>query len=405
MTLDRSISQPAESPNSIRWVPIIVGMLLGIIAMDLVVRRPLMKELALTRTQIITVEREVEKLVGVRDQVWETNNLLTGLKAQQRQLSDAQRSVQEMQQLCKELTAETEKLPASFSSLDQLVSLRVAVLRGAEEAEKAKQQADHLVALQTQVVSSGEHTQHANAAISALVRVRDAARLEMSDIEAALNAVKKLGDLKQRTLTESKDTEIAQENLSGLVAIKSGLAEQREVEAAKQNLEDLIGLQDKLNQQSKQVASAVANLEVMTDLSDELTQQVDSINAMRKSLLDIILMESTVQRVTRILEPLTQLGNLRRLGDEDLRRAAQAVIDARNQRLAQNSDETSDAFIRSLSAPKKVTERPAHSDRNNSKKTLKIDNIKFFTDEVPADILVPTPMADDVDAVLDGLSK
>lgn len=389
MSFDRQTSalSAPDAGQSIRWASLVIGLLMGVIAMDLVVRRPLMRDLAATRVNMSHMQRELEKLVGVRDQVWETNNLLTGLKAQNRQIEEARVSVIAVQQLCKELQAENEKMQSAFNSLDQLVALKASVIKSAEETDQAQRQAAHLVALQKTVVTAGEHAQHANAAINALVRVRDAARIEMADIEAAMSSVRKLGELKQQTIAEAQNTEEAREHLTELVAIKSDLVERGDSGQAASNLKSLIGLQDQLNLQTKDVASAVQNLEVLSDLGDELSQQVEVMNSMRKSLMDIVLMEATVNRVARIIEPLTQLGNLRRLNDEDLRSAAQSVIDARQSRVARKPADLPE----SLPLPEKTTN------------TLKLNDLKFF--EEPQDILVPMPPADDIDSVLQNLSK
>lgn len=390
MSFDRQTSStPAmDAGSSVRWAPLVIGVLLGVIAMDIVVRRPLMREMALMRSNMGHMQREVEQLVGVRDQVWETNNLLTSLKAQHRQIEDARVSVLAVQQLCKELQTENAKMPAAFHSLDELATLKSTVLKAGDNTETAQTQAEHLVALQLQVVSAAEHAQHANSAIAALIRVRDAARVEMSDIEAAMSAVRKLGELKQQTLSEGNNTDTARENLSELVAIKTDLVSKGESENAAINLKKLISLQDQLNQQTKDVATAVRNLEVLSDLGDELTHQVDALNSMRKSLMEIVLLEPTVNRVTRIIEPLTQLGNLRRLSDEDLRSAAQTVIDNRNSRIARK--------------PELPTDAPVRSEKSES--SLKINDIKFFTEE-PMDILVPMPPNEDIESVLKNLSK
>lgn len=389
MSFDRqtSVLSAPDAGQSIRWASLVIGLLMGVIAMDLVVRRPLMRELATTRTNMSHMQRELEKLVGVRDQVWETNNLLTGLKAQNRQIEEARVSVIAVQQLCKELQAENEKMQSAFNSLDQLVALKTSVLKSGAETDQAQTQAAHLVALQKTVVSAGEHAQHANAAINALVRVRDAARVEMADIEAAMSSIRQLGELKQQTIVAAQDTDEAREHLTELVAIQSNLVERGDSGQAAINLKSLIGLQDQLNLQTKDVASAVQNLEVLSDLGDELSQQVEVMNTMRKSLMDIVLMEATVNRVARIIEPLTQLGNLRRLNDEDLRSAAQSVLDARQSRLARKPADLPESLPR--------PERPTS--------TLKLNDLKFF--EEPQDILVPMPPADDIDSVLQNLSQ
>jgi hypothetical protein len=49
--------------------------------------------------------------------------------------------------------------------------------------------------------------------------------------------------------------------------------------------------------------------------------------------MEIALMETTIGRVAKALEPLAQIANVRRLGDEELRAAAKAILDNRSTRL------------------------------------------------------------------------
>ncbi len=72
-----------------RWSMLFVGLAVGFLGMDIMVRRPMMRELSQVRSELSSVERDMEELVGVRNNVWETNNLLTGLKSQYRQLEEA----------------------------------------------------------------------------------------------------------------------------------------------------------------------------------------------------------------------------------------------------------------------------------------------------------------------------
>ena len=389
--------------------------------MDLAVRRPLMRELAQVRTHVGTLQSDMQQLVGVRDQVLETNNLLTNLKAQHHKLEEARASLAVMQQITHELTEKSSNTTPAFDSLDRLVSLKDAVLRNSETTEAAQVGVEKLLALQAQVAKSGEHAQVAQAAINSLIRVRDAARIELTDVDAAFESIRQLGDLKRQAVTQADGVAVAREQLtelaelkndlteevgnievakevaSSLVTLKNGLATEDAIkhasdliklrdtlvvngqsDKAADNLELLISMQSRLIGQTKDVASAMQTLEVLTDLGDELRTQVDSLNRMRKSLLEIVMLEATVNRVARAIEPLTQIGNLRRLTDEELREAARAVLDSRNSRTARQ------------------TEPP----RDRKANLLKLDDVPVFNDEpsdITRDVLVPTPRRENLD--------
>jgi hypothetical protein len=440
----------AASP-AFRWSMLFVGLAVGFLGMDIMVRRPMMRELASVRTELSSVERDLEELVGVRNQVWETNNLLTSLKSQYRHLEDARVSMSALAQLRSEIEAEATHTTAAFSKLDRLVGLQNAVLRNSDNVESAEVSLDRMVVMQGHLVQSGENTGNAVAAINQLVKVRDAAQLEVAKIDSAYAAVKKFGELKQQIISNGEGLDIAQDHVAALAAIKNdvfneagdvpaahaaarsmialkndineksdGLDEAKltakelvslkdaviskggntetafanterlftlrdaliaeaDLDSAEGNLNQLVGIQETLNGQTAEVADAVETLEVLTDLNDELQAQVTTIDGMRKSLLDIVLMESSVRKVAGILQPLAELTNLRRLSSSDMREAARTIMDQRTSRIAA---------------------RPAESVRKTAPK-LKLNDVELFTDEQPRDIFVPLPKDLEIDSVID----
>lgn len=448
-----SASNDFVASPAFRWSMLFVGLATGFLGMDIMVRRPMMRELASVRTELSSVERDMEELVGVRNQVWETNNLLTSLKSQYRQLEDARVSMAALAQLCSEIQTEATHTTAAFSKLDRLVGLQNAVLRNSENVESAEVSLDRIVALQGHLVESGENTGNAVAAINQLVKVRDAAQVEVATIDNAYNAVQKFGELKKQIITNGEGLDVAQDHVAALAAIKNDVFNESEnvtaaheaarnmialkndineksegldtakttaeelfslkdevvanggntetafanterlftlrdalvadsdLDSAEGNLDRLVGIQDTLNRQTVEVADAVETLEVLTDLNDELQTQVTTIDGMRKSLLDVVLMESTVRKVAGILEPLAELSDLRRLSREDMREAARVIIDQRTARVAA---------------------RPTDSESRKAPE-LKLNDVEVFTDEQPKDIFVPLPKDLDIDSVIDSI--
>ena len=105
---------------------------------------------------------------------------------------------------------------------------------------------------------------------------------------------------------------------------------------------------------------------------------------MRKSLMDIILMETTVSKAANILQPLQQLSQLRRMSNADVREAARTIMEQRTSRLARHEDETTTR----AASPK-----------------LQLDDVEVFGDDQAKDIFVPTPREDNVDTVIDSLEE
>lgn len=390
------------------------------------IRRPMMREMASLKSNIVSMQHDMESLVGVHNQAWETNNLLSSLKAQYRQIEDGRASIDSIKRLNEELESETAKLSKAFASLDQLISIKNQVLKQSDTNATAQANLDQLIALQDRVSTNSEETQRAFVAVNGLIRLRDTAKVEIESVDSAITSVRQLGELKREVIEKGDSVTTARDQLSDLVALKNDLYEEAsnisdarrvaddlialkndmsstaaiqqadrlinlrntlssvDSSSAKSNLDDLVGLQDKLNSQTKQVSEAVQTLELLTDLGDQLKEQVDATGSMRKSLMEIVLLESTVNRVARVLEPLTQLGNLRRLSDDELRDAARSVIDARQSRIARRPTEVR-------------VERDGDS--------LKLNNIRLFTDDPTKDVLVPMPPNEDISRVIDTLQK
>lgn len=473
---------PAEFAGTpaFRWSMMFAGLAVAFLGMDIMVRRPMMRELTQVRSELAGVERDMEELVGVRNQVWETNNLLTGLKSQYRQLEDARLSVAAMAQLRKEVDAEAKKSGEAFSSLDRLVAVQNAVLTNTSNVETAQDTLEGMIAMQKRAVEGGEGTTAAVEAIEGLIDIRDAATMDMVTIDRAAASIAQLDKLKTQILSSSEGTEFAQtevdrlfatvrtfgdlrneilesgegvedaqkslfefvslknelfnessnidfardaarqliavknelnatssdiataqtsadelitlkdtiaskggntetafRNTGKLFGLRDTLNSDMDLDGAEDSLETLVQIQSDLNGQGRNVVDALETLEVLTNLSEELQAQVDSIGGMRKSLLDIILMESTVTKAVQVVKPLTELSNLRRMSDTDVREAAKTIMETRTAR-------------------RNGTRRTASGD-------LKLDGVTLFGAEPTTDILVPQPRDLDVDDVIDNL--
>ena len=98
----------------------------------------------------------------------------------------------------------------------------------------------------------------------------------------------------------------------------------------------------------------------MDDFRTEVAAHVKSLDTLRRTLMDIAMMESTLGRVAQVVEPLTQIGNLRRLGEEEVREAARVILDRRMTRLSQ-SDAVPEAGGVVIDAPDSDSEHGAET--------------------------------------------
>ena len=67
-------------------------------------------------------------------------------------------------------------------------------------------------------------------------------------------------------------------------------------------------------------------------MQHEFQKQIRSLDSMRRTLMDFILMENTFVRAVRVLQPLLELGNLRHLNEDQLRQIARAMSESQSRR-------------------------------------------------------------------------
>lgn len=104
------------------------------------------------------------------------------------------------------------------------------------------------------------------------------------------------------------------------------------LDLAQKNLDQIAALQTKIDQQSTRVADAIDSLELMDDFHTEVDTHIHSLRNLRRTLVELAMMESTVSRVASVISPLAELGNLRRLSEREVRDAARVIMSERSSR-------------------------------------------------------------------------
>ena len=106
----------------------------------------------------------------------------------------------------------------------------------------------------------------------------------------------------------------------------------------------MLRLQAELGQQTDRVASAIHNLELLDDFQSEVSTHVQSLAGLRRTLVELAMMETTVGRVAQVMAPLTELSNLRRLSQSEVREAARVILNGRTTRLSHSANPIQDAI-------------------------------------------------------------
>jgi uncharacterized protein HemX len=82
-----------------------------VLGVNLSIVRPMKDRMEDLKQELISMQSDMQLLVGERDQVRNTNDLLSGLKGQQTVFEEARRSLASMRQMREELTAECQRRP------------------------------------------------------------------------------------------------------------------------------------------------------------------------------------------------------------------------------------------------------------------------------------------------------
>ncbi|HUG90678.1 MAG TPA: hypothetical protein VML55_07595 [Planctomycetaceae bacterium] len=381
------------------WPALITMLVAGLAGMHVVVVKPLERQIGSLKQELSAVQREMVQLVAARTQVRETNTLLAALNEQGNQLADAGRALRTINRfrtdleneaagtaavaevldrliglknraaaeltdmefadvglealtdLKRQLVSESCDVYDARASLDELARLKDEVLRGGSVAT-ALDSARRLIALRDDLAVQVEGFETAERNLAAFDRLKSQLQSSSSGIETAESVADELLALKDEIVLRGSSTETARHNARRLFSLRDELNVDRAgIEAAERNLGSLLGIQSRLADRSDDLVGAVQSLEFLIDFRDEIDAHVRSLEGVRRNLMDIALMETSVMRAVRVLEPLAELANLRRLGDAEIRQAARTILEQRATRLSRAGDDVMGTAHESLAVP------------------------------------------------------
>lgn len=357
-------SQGKKSSDDLRsfrtffGVTILVAAAVVFFGLQIMMVGPLKSQLGSIQARLDDSEKDMRKLVAERNQLWRTNDLLSGLKDQAKQVETIQATLTSIQSLREHVQKEARETQKAIAAFDSIASLHKKIAAQEQHTEMALGQLDNLLALRQSVTDAGKETDAAMEAIDDLSEVAEAAVAGSSQVADAEESIAKLAELKYRMLGESDGLEAAEkgldriaslhkkiasneiaaaeENANRLLVINDSLAAAN-TSAAGQNLDGLINLESKLAAKGADVAQAVQTLEILDDFQSEVDSHIRSIEGIRRTMVEIAMLESSFGRAARVLQPLVELSNLRRLGEREVREAARVILDQRTTRISQNS--------------------------------------------------------------------
>lgn len=370
----------------VRWGLMLVGIAIGFLTLDILLCRPLMQELASVKRELVTVEKSMRDLVGVKEVAWETSHLLSALQTQKKQLETARAALGDLREFRQSVETEARQTGDAVASLDRIVELQKRVVGQSESVVAVEQVLSDIVKLHERLLSEKQAQDAAVASLNRVSELHKQVRDASKDADVAAVEVQKLGDLRTKVLENSAGVEQAQRGAAELLALKDTVrraddlaavqvtankllalrdslrSEDDSTEQSQTHAKQLLSLRDELaaNAEDTQLAqknwasvlkleaglksagsdisNAIETLELLTDLGTELRLQTQSLTGVRQTMTEIAMMETTIGRVLRVLEPLAQLKNLTRLSEVEVRAAARAILDQRNSKLSRREE-------------------------------------------------------------------
>lgn len=368
----------------VRWGLTLIGIAIAFLAMDILLRRPLMNELASVKRNLANVEKGLHDLVGVKDVAWETNHLLSALQAQKRQLESARAALGDVREFRMSVESEAQQTGDAVAALDRIAELQKRVVSQREQSADVEQVLANIVKMHENLISQKPAQQEAVTSVNRLVELHQQVRDAAKESDVAAVEVQKLGDLRTKVLENAAGVEEAQRGAAELIALKDSVRKADDVATVQEAANQLLALRDSLRssddstEQSQahanelltlrdglaanvedtqiahrhwasvrkleadvkvagaDIANAIETLELLTDLGTELRGQTQLLAGLRQTLTEVAMLETTIGRAMRVLEPLAQLKNLTRLNEAEVRAAARAILEQRNSKLSRH---------------------------------------------------------------------
>lgn len=398
-TMRRNQNTQNRSFRNFMWISMLMSLAVVFFGMQLMMVGPLKGRLDAIQTRLDLTDQNMESLVGVSDSIQNTNSLLSGIEEQAERFDQVEAAIAKVEELRKSVQSEALNSTAALSSLDKITQVQRRIVASRQQTDTAIAQIAEMELLRDKIMSGGNQTELADNSLSGMLALQKRVIAASGGYEAASDSIAELADLSQRLvesneslklasarfddfvslqnrmiasadefkaasdnfelalsnsaalaqlkndiISGSDNVDIAASNARTLVAMNESLGSDIKLDIAGNNLQGLLSLQAQLNEQTDRVTTAIQNLEVLDDLHGEVADHVRSLASLRRSLVDLAMMESTVGRVANIMGPLTELTSLRRLSQNEVRDAARVILNGRNTRLSYSADAAADAI-------------------------------------------------------------
>ena len=304
-----------ENGSAPSWGMFLVGVAVTVAAFYVGFMRPASQQLSYLQRQINRMERSVRELADAKDAAGKANNLLSQLKEQGELVEAARLALDDIQGLHRQMDQELTRVQRIRQAVQELSELSAIALRQADQTENAHNAMVSLEDLRGRLLEASQLTSSARERTDALLDLESSLIDDSSATEKAQGQLESLIDLRNRISNEGYDMELAQERLTSLLNLK----------------EDILSYTNGLS-------GAIETMESTMELQSQFQKVAGSLDRIRGWMTEFLMLEPTIERAMKTLQPLTELGNLSRLNARELRDAAEAILSQRHANLAQKVD-------------------------------------------------------------------
>jgi myosin heavy subunit len=319
----------------------------------------LQSEVIAQSKQVAAMQQSLDDISRCQQRAWQLADASGHLLLD---IDQAEESLRQMGDFQQRVSLEASGLHVAQKRLSELISLKQTIEDVSPEAiDMATARVDELDALAQQIIDEGATLAEARGVASELFALKQSiAQVSPETIDSAAARVCELEALTQQIIAQDRQiakargtaaellelqdeivargvrVEVAREHAEGLLRLEELLANDagRDIEAATRNLAGLLEIEEQLAQQDQKLAAAIESLELLQDLQSEFVERTRELESIRRSLTELILMESMIARTVRSLRPLAELADLRRLDVDQLQSIARSMMTGGERRVA-----------------------------------------------------------------------
>jgi len=305
--------------------------------------RPTQRQLARLRVQVGQLEDSIRQLTGETESASGVRSLLESLAKQREHANHAGEALEQLVALQDHLLTARASLPTAQDNVEALLAITGRLNDGRAMTRTARASLDEFFALKDRALDQGQDLPR----LQRVLAQQEALHEELLKAEKLVARTRRtsdaLLDVHTDLLDRGSNAQQAREALTGLIEIRDRLeSENSRLELATTRLNALLTIKDNILAQTDNLAGVIETLEVTDELQAQLQEAGPMFRGMRRDLVEILTLNTTLQNAMKILRPLTDLADLRRLEDDDVRYLTRRILERRKNRTS--GDGSADAI-------------------------------------------------------------